>query len=128
MGYVMMFCLIVGVAWVVCLIIETCILNPYFKYVKYPKMKKEGYIIKDGYLPYKPEDTIRVKEGYHDPLDPFGFFDSGPSIEMTPYGAQKMLEKMFSERDKYDQCIEKSKRDYKKRHGKDIYRFKENRE
>lgn len=126
MGYVMMFCLAVGGAWIVGLIVEVCIINPYFKYIKYPRMRKQGYIIKDGYLPYKPTDTVRVKEGYHDTFDVFGFFDSGPSIEMTPYGLRKTFEKIFDEKDKWDQCIEKSKRDYKKRHGKD-YRYKEER-
>lgn len=125
MGYVMMFCLAVGGAWIVGLIVEVCIINPYFKYIKYPRMRKQGYIIKDGYLPYKPTDTVRVKEGHHDTFDVFGFFDSGPSLEMTPYAAQKMMERMLKESDKWDQCIEKPKRDYKKRHGKDIYRYKE---
>ena len=69
-----------------------------------------GYIIEDGYLPYKPKDTIRIKEGYHNPLDAFGFFDDGPTVEMTPYGAMKALKKIISQKDKFEKCIEKSKR------------------
>ena len=49
---VMMFCIAVGVAWISILFLEICIINPYIKYVKYPRMKKMGYIIEDGYLPY----------------------------------------------------------------------------
>ena len=71
--YVMMFCIAVGVAWISILFLEICIINPYIKYIKYPRMKKRGYIIEDGYLPYKPTDTIKIKEGYHNPLDAFGF-------------------------------------------------------
>lgn len=128
MSYLMMFILAVGGAWIVGLIMDVCIINPYFKYIKYPRMRKKGWIVKDGYLPYKPTDTVRVKEGYHDTFDVFGVFDSVPSLEMTPYGAQKAMEKIFNDKDKWDQCIEKSRRDYKKRHGKDIYKYKENRE
>lgn len=106
----MMFCIAVGVAWISILFLEICILNPYIKYIKYPIMRKRGYIIEDGYLPYKPSDTIRIKEGYHNPLDVFGFFDDGPTVEMTPYGAKKALEKIISQKDKFEKCIEKSKR------------------
>ena len=108
--YVMMFCIAVGVAWISILFLEICILNPYIKYIKYPRMRKRGYIIEDGYLPYKPSDTIRIKEGYHNPFDAFGFFDEDPSVEMTPYGAKKALEKIISQKDKFEKCIEKSKR------------------
>lgn len=117
MGYIMMFCIALGVAWIFGLIVEYCIFKPYDKFIRNPRMRKKGWIIEDGYLPYKTTDTVRVKEGYHDPLDPFGFSDGSPSLEMTPYGAYKAFEKIFDERDKFDQCIEKSKRDYKKRHG-----------
>ena len=106
----MMFCIAVGVAWISILFLEICILNPYIKYIKYPRMKKRGYIIEDGYLPYKPSDTIRIKEGYHNPFDVFGFFDDGPSVEMTPYGAKKALEKIVSQKDKFEKCIKTSKR------------------
>ena len=106
----MMFCIAVGVAWISILFLEICILNPYIKYIKYPIMRKRGYIIEDGYLPYKPSDTIRIKEGYHNPLNVFGFFDDGPTVEMTPYGAKKALEKIISQKDKFEKCIEKSKR------------------
>ena len=108
--YVMMFCIAVGVAWLAVLVLEICIINPYIKYIKYPRMRKRGYIIEDGYLPYKPTDTIKIKEGYHNPLDAFGFFDDGPSVEMTSYGAMKALKKIISQKDKFDKCIEKSKR------------------
>ena len=108
--YVMMFCIAVGVAWISILFLEICIFNPYIKYIKYPRMRKKGYIIEKGYLPYKPTDTIKIKEGYHNPLDAFGFFDDGPSVEMTSYGAKKALEKIISQKDKFEKCIEKSKR------------------
>ena len=108
--YVMMFCIAVGVAWISILFLEICIFNPYIKYVKYPRMRKMGYIIEDGYLPYKPTDTVKIKEGYHNPLDAFGLFDDDPSVEMTPYGAKKALEKIISQKDKFEKCIEKSKR------------------
>ena len=108
--YVMMFCIAVGVAWISILFLDICILNPYTKYIKYPRMKKRGYIIEKGYLPYKPSDTIKFKEGYHNPLDAFGFFDDDPTVEMTPYGAMKALEKIISQKDKFEKCIEKSKR------------------
>lgn len=124
----MLFVITLGAAWICGFIMDVCIINPYFKYIKYPRMRKEGWIVKDGYLPYKPTDTVRVKEGYHNPFDVFGVFDGGTSLEMTPYSAQKMMEKILDEKDKWDQCIEKSRRDYKKRHGKDFYRYKENRE
>lgn len=107
----MMFCIVLGIAWISILFLEICIINPYIKYIKYPRMKKRGYIIEDGYLPYKPTDTIRIKEGYHNPLDVFGFFDDDPSVEMTPYGAMKALEKIISQKDKFEKCIEKSKMD-----------------
>ena len=106
--YTMLFVITLGAAWIACFIIEVCVINPYYKYIKYPKMRKEGWIIEDGYLPYKLEDTIRVKKGFHDPFDVFGFFDSGSFIEMTPYGAQKMMEKIFNEREKWNQCIERN--------------------
>ena len=108
--YTMMFCIAVGVAWISILFLEICIINPYTKYIKYPRMRKKGYIIEDGYLPYKPTDTVKIKEGYHNPLDAFGFFDDGPTIEMTPYGAKKVLENIISQKDKYEKYIEKSKR------------------
>ena len=108
--YVMMFCIAVRFAWRSILFLEICILNLYIKYVKHPRMKKRGYIIEDGYLPYKPTDTIRIKEGYHNPLDAFGFFDEDQTIEMTPYGAKKALEKIISQKDEFEKCIEKSKR------------------
>lgn len=107
--YVMMFCIAVGFAWISILFLEICIFNPYIKYIKYPRMKKRGYIIEKGYLPYKPTDTVKIKEGYHNPLDAFGFFDDGPTVEMTPYGAKKALEKIISQKDKFEKCIEKSK-------------------
>ena len=106
----MMFCTVVGVAWIFILFLEICIINPYIKYIKYPGMRKKGYIIEKGYLPYKPSDTIRIKEGYHNPLDAFGFFDDDPTVEMTPYGAMKAMEKIISQKDKFEKCIEKSKR------------------
>lgn len=108
--YVMMFCIAVGGAWISILFLEICIINPYIKYIKYPRMRKHGYIIEDGYLPYKPTDTIRIKEGYHNPLDAFGFFDYGPTVEMTPYGAKKALEKIISQKDEFEKCIKTSKR------------------
>lgn len=106
----MMFCIAVGVAWISILFLEICIINPYIKYIKYPRMRKKGYIIEDGYLPYKPKDTIRIKEGYHNSLDVFGSFDEGTSVEMTPYGAMKAIEKIISQKDKFEKCIEKSKK------------------
>ena len=109
--YVIMFCIALGTAWLIVLALETLVFNPYIKYIKYPRMKKKGYIIEKGYLPYKPADTVRIKEGYHNPLDAFCFFDSDPTIEMTPYGAKKALEKVFSQKDDFEKCIEKSKRD-----------------
>ena len=112
---VMMFCIVLGVAWISILFLEICILNPYIKYIKYPIMKKRGYIIKKGYLPYKPTDTIRIKEGYHNPLDAFGFFDDDPSVEMTPYGVMKALEKIISKKDEFEECIEKGKRNSRAR-------------
>ena len=108
--YVMMFCIAVGVAWISILFLEICIINPYIKYIKYPRMRKQGYIIEKGYLPYRPTDTIKIKEGYHNPLDAFGLFDDDPSVEMTSYGAKKALEKIISQKDKFEKCIEKSKR------------------
>lgn len=108
--YVMMFCIALGVAWISILFLEICIINPYIKYIKYPRMRKKGYIIEDGYLPYKSKDTIRIKEGYHNSLDAFGFFDDDLTVEMTPYGAKKALEKIISQKDKFEKCIEKSKR------------------
>ena len=107
---VMMFCFVMGVAWISILFLEICIINPYIKYIKYPRMKKKGYIIEDGYLPYKPKDTIRIKKGYHNPLDVFGTFDDDPTVEMTSYGAMKALEKIISKKDEFEKCIEKSKR------------------
>ena len=107
---VMMFCIVLGIAWISILFLEICIFNPYIKYIKYPRMKKRGYIIEKGYLPYKPTDTIRIKEGYHNPLDAFGFFDDDPTVEMTPYGAMKALKNIISQKDKFEKCIEKSKR------------------
>ena len=106
----MMFCFVMGVAWISILFLEICIINPYIKYIKYPRMRKKGYIIEDGYLPYKPKDTIRIKKGYHNPLDAFGTFDDDPTVEMTPYGAMKVLEKIISKKDEFEKCIEKSKR------------------
>ena len=106
----MMFCFAMGVAWISILFLEICIINPYIKYIKYPRMKKKGYIIEDGYLPYMPTDTIKFKEGYHNPLDAFGFFDDDPTVEMTSYGAMKALKKIISQKDKFEKCIEKSKR------------------
>ena len=108
--HVMMFCIVLGIAWISILFLEICIINPYIKYIKYPRMKKRGYIIEKGYLPYKPSDTIKIKEGYHNPLDAFGFFDDDPTAEMTSYGAMKALEKIISQKDKFEKCIEKSKR------------------
>ena len=105
--HVMMFCIVLGIAWISILFLEICIINPY---IKYPRMRKKGYIIEDGYLPYKPTDTIKIKEGYHNPLDAFGFFDDDPTVEMTPYGAKKALEKIISQKDKFEKCIDKSKR------------------
>ena len=115
--YVMMFCIAVGVAWISILFLEICIINPYIKYIKYPRMRKKGYIIEDGYLPYKPKDTIRIKKGYHNLLDAFGTFDDDPTVEMTPYGAMKALEKIISQKDKFEKCIEKSKRNSRARIG-----------
>ena len=106
----MMFCIAVGIAWISILFLEICIINPYIKYIKYPRMRKKGYIIEDGYLPYKPSDTIKIKEGYHNPLDVFGLFDDDSTVEMTPYGAKKVLEKIISQKDEFEKCIEKSKR------------------
>ena len=108
--HVMMFCFVMGVAWISILFLEICIINPYIKYIKHPRMRKRGYIIEKGYLPYKPTDTIKFKEGYHNPLDAFGFFDDDPSVEMTPYGAMKALEKIISKKDEFEKCIEKSKK------------------
>lgn len=105
----MMFCIALGVAWISILFLEICIINPYIKYIKYPRLKKRGYIFEDGYLPYKPTDTIRIKEGYHNPLDAFGFFDDGPSVEMTPYGAKKALEKIISQRTNLKSALKKVK-------------------
>ena len=107
---VMMFCTVLGIAWISILLLEICIINPYIKYIKYPRMKKRGYIIEKGYLPYKPTDTIKFKEGHHNPLDAFGFFDDDPTVEMTHYGAMKALKKIISQKDKFEKCIEKSKR------------------
>ena len=106
----MMFCFVIGVAWISILFLEICIINPYIKFIKYPIMRKRGYIIEKGYLPYKPTDTIRIKKGYHNPLDAFGTFDDDPTVEMTPYGAMKALEKIISKKDEFEKCIEKSKR------------------
>lgn len=108
--YVMMFCIAVGVAWISILFLEICIIKPYIKYIRYPRMRKKGYIIEDGYLPYKPKDTIRIKEGYYNSLDVFGSFDEGTSVEMTPYGVMKAMEKIISQKDKFEKCIEKSKK------------------
>lgn len=108
--YVMIFCIALGAAWLAVLVLETLVFNPYIKYIKYPRMKKKGYIIEKGYLPYKPTDTVKIKEGYHNPLDAFGFFDDGPTVEMTTYGAKNALEKIISQKDKFEKCIEKSKR------------------
>lgn len=94
----MMFCFVMGVARISILFLEICIINSYIKYIKYPRMKKRGYIIEDGYLPYKPKDTIRIKNGYHNPLDVFGTFDDDPTVEMTLYGAMKALEKIISQK------------------------------
>lgn len=113
--YVMMFCIAVGVAWISILFLEICIINPYIKYIKYPRMRKKGYIIEDGYLPYTSKDTIRIKEGYHNPLDAFGFFDDDPTVEMTPYGAMKAMKKIISQKDEFEKCIEKSKKAVKVR-------------
>ena len=106
----MMFCIVIGIAWISILFLEICIINPYIKYIKNPIMRKRGYIIEKGYLPYKPTDTIRIKEGYHNPLDAFGFFDDDPTVEMTPFGVMKAYEKIISQKDKFEKCIEKSKR------------------
>ena len=111
----MMFCIAVGIAWMSILFLEICIINPYIKYIKYPRMKKRGYIIEDGYLPYKPTDTVKIKEGYHNPLDVFGLFDDDSTVEMTSYGAMKALEKIISQKDKFEKCIEKSKRNSRAR-------------
>ena len=105
-----MFCIVLGIAWIFILFLEICIINPYIKYIKYPIMRKRGYIIEKGYLPYKPTDTIRIKKGYHNPLDVFGLFDDDSTVEMTSYGAMKALEKIISQKDKFEKCIEKSKR------------------
>ena len=113
--YTMMFCIAVGVAWISILFLEICVINPYIKYIKYPRMRKKGYIIEKGYLPYKPTDTIRIKEGYHNPLDAFGFFDDDPTVEMTPYGAMKALKNIISQKDKFEKCIEKSKKNSRAR-------------
>ena len=48
--YVMMFCIALGFAWISILFLENCIINPYIKYIKYPRLKKRGYIIEKGYL------------------------------------------------------------------------------
>lgn len=112
---VMMLCIVLGIAWISILFLEICIINPYIKYIKYPRMKKRGYIIEDGYLPYKPTDTVKIKEGYHNPLDAFGLFDDDSTVEMTPYGAMKALEKIISQKDKFEKCIEKSKRNSRAR-------------
>ena len=111
----MMFCIVLGIAWLAVLFLEICIINPYIKYIKYPIMRKRGYIIEKGYLPYKPTDTIKFKEGYHNPLDAFGFFDDDPTVEMTPYGVMKAFEKIISQKDKFEKCIEKSKRNSRSR-------------
>ena len=113
--YVMMFCIVVGIAWISILFLEICIFNPYIKYIKYPRMRKRGYIIEKGYLPYKPTDTTRIKKGYHNPLDAFGFFDDDPTVEMTPFGVMKAYEKIISQKDKFEKCIEKSKRNSRAR-------------
>ena len=112
---VMMFCIVLSIAWISILFLEICIINPYIKYIKYPRMKKRGYIIEKGYLPYKPTDTIKFKEGYHNPLDAFGFFDDDPTVEMTSYGAMKALKNIISQKDKFEKCIEKSKRNSRTR-------------
>lgn len=106
----MMFCIAVGAAWLAVLVLETLVFDPYIKHIRYPRMRKKGYIIEDGYLPYKPKDTIRIKEGYHNSLDVFGSFDEGTSVEMTPYGVMKAMEKIISQKDKFEKCIEKSKK------------------
>lgn len=106
----MMFCIAVGVAWISILFLEICIIKPYIKYIRYPRMRKKGYIIEDGYLPYKSKDTIRIKKGYHNSLDVFGSFDEGTSVEMTPYGVMKAMEKIILQKDKFEKCIEKSKK------------------
>ena len=114
---VMMFCIVIGIAWISILFLEICIINPYIKYIKYPRMKKRGYIIEKGYLPYKSTDTIRIKKGYHNLLDVFGTFDDDPTVEMTPYGAMKALEKIISKKDEFEKCIEKSKRNSRSKIG-----------
>ena len=106
----MMFCIVIGIAWISILFLEICIINPYIKYIKYPIMKKRGYIIEKGYLPYKPTDTTRIKKGYHNPLDAFGFFDDDSTVEMTPFGVMKAYEKIISQKDKFEKCVEKSKK------------------
>ena len=106
----MMFCIVMGIVWISILFLEICIINPYIKYIKYPRMKKRGYIIEKGYLPYKPTDTVKIKEGCHNPLDVFGLFDDDSTVEMTSYGAMKALKKIISQKDKFEKCIEKSKR------------------
>ena len=112
---VMMFCIVMGIVWISILFLEICIINPYIKYIKYPRMRKRGYIIEKGYLPYKPTDTVKIKEGYHNPLDVFGLFDDDSTVEMTSYGAMKALEKIISQKDKFEKCIEKSKRNSRAR-------------
>ena len=111
----MMFCIVLGIAWLSILFLEICIINPYIKYIRYQRMKKRENKIEDGYLPYKPTDTIKIKEGYHNPLDAFGFFDDDPTVEMTPYGAKKALENIISQKDKFEKCIEKRKRNSRAR-------------
>ena len=105
----MMFCIVLGIAWISILFLEICIFNPYIKYIKYPRMRKHGYIIEKGYLPYKPTDTIRIKEGYHNPLDAFGLFDDDPSVEMTSYGAKKVLENIISQKINLKSVLKKVK-------------------
>ena len=112
---VMMFCIVMGIVWISILFLEICIINPYIKYIKYPRMRKQGYIIEKGYLPYKPTDTVKIKEGYHNPFDVFGLFDDDSTVEMTSYGAMKALEKIISQKDKFEKCIEKSKRNSRAR-------------
>ena len=107
---VMMLCIVMGITWISILFLEICVINPYIKYIKYPRMRKRGYIIEKGYLPYKPTDTVKIKEGYHNPFDVFGLFDDDSTVEMTSYGAMKALEKIISQKDKFEKCIEKSKR------------------
>lgn len=119
--YSIMFCIALGAAWLTVLVLETLVFNPYIKYIKYPRMKRKGYIIEKGYLPYKPSDTVRIKEGYHNPLDAFGFFDEDSTVEMTSYGAMKALEKIISQKDDFEKCITKSKRDLQNR--KKIQKF-----